>query len=55
MRSWGLGISGFAADLWSDHLIDTDDQSAYLAEFEKNAEFARDVGIGASESRPCSR
>ena len=46
VAGWGLGISGFAADLWSQHLIDTDDQSAYLAEFEKNADFARDLGIG---------
>jgi sugar phosphate isomerase/epimerase len=46
VADWGLGISGFAADLWSQHLIDTDDQSAYLAEFEKNADFARDLGIG---------
>ena len=43
---WGLGISGLAADLWSQHLIDTDDPGAVLAEFEKNAEFARDLGIG---------
>jgi sugar phosphate isomerase/epimerase len=45
MRGWNLDFSGFAADLWSQHLIDTDDQSAYLAEFEKNADFARDLGI----------
>src|SRR5918995_4938206 len=45
MRAWGLGFSGLAADLWSQHLIDTDDQSAYIAEFEKNADFARDLGI----------
>jgi sugar phosphate isomerase/epimerase len=46
MRGWGLGISGLAADLWSQHLIDTADPSAYLAEFTKNADFARDLGIG---------
>ena len=45
MRRWGLQFSGLAADLWSQHLIDTDDQSAYLAEFEKNADFAVDLGI----------
>ena len=44
-RGWGLGFSGLAADLWSQHLIDTDDPSAYIAEFEKNADFARDLGI----------
>jgi sugar phosphate isomerase/epimerase len=26
VQGWGLGISGLAADLWSQHLIDTDDQ-----------------------------
>ena len=45
VAGWGLGISGLAADLWSQHLIDTDDQGPYLAEFEKNADFARDLGI----------
>ncbi|MEM7045610.1 MAG: sugar phosphate isomerase/epimerase family protein [Pseudomonadota bacterium] len=42
---WGLGISGLAADLWSQHLVDTDDPSAYLHEFTLNADFARDLGI----------
>ncbi len=45
MRGWGLDFSGFAADLWSQHLIDTDDQSAYLDEFRLNADFAVDLGI----------
>jgi sugar phosphate isomerase/epimerase len=45
MRAWGLSFSGLAADLWSQHLIDTDDQSTYLAEFRKNADFAVDLGI----------
>ncbi len=45
IAGWGLGVSGLAADLWSQHLIDTDDQSAYLAEFALNADFARDLGI----------
>jgi sugar phosphate isomerase/epimerase len=45
VRGWGLWISGLAADLWSQHLIDTGEQGPYLAEFEKNAEFARDLGI----------
>ena len=45
VQGWGLGISGLAADLWSQHLIDTDDQGPYIAEFEKNADFARDLGI----------
>ncbi|MGI9437229.1 MAG: sugar phosphate isomerase/epimerase family protein [Geminicoccaceae bacterium] len=45
MQGWGLAFSGFAADLWSQHLIDTDDQSAYLDEFTRNADFARELGI----------
>jgi sugar phosphate isomerase/epimerase len=45
MRDWGLGFSGLAADLWSQHLIDTDDAGAYLDEFRLNADFAVDLGI----------
>ncbi|MGI9434133.1 MAG: sugar phosphate isomerase/epimerase family protein [Geminicoccaceae bacterium] len=45
IANWGLQISGLAADLWSQHLLDTDDQSAYLEEFTANADFARDLGI----------
>jgi sugar phosphate isomerase/epimerase len=45
VAGWGLGISGLTADFWSEHLIDTDDQSVYLAEFTRNADFARDLGI----------
>src|SRR3712207_5839919 len=45
MRGWGLYFSGLAADLWSQHLIDTDDQGPYLEAFRKNADFARDLGI----------
>ena len=45
MANWGLDFSGLAADLWSQHLIDTDDQSAYLEEFTLNADFAKDLGI----------
>ena len=41
----GLALSGLAANLWGEHLADTDDNSAYLAEFEKNAAFCRDLGI----------
>lgn len=42
----GLGISGIAANLWGEKLINTSDQSKYIAEFRKNAEFASDLGIG---------
>lgn len=45
ISAWGLQISGLAADLWSQHLVDTDDQSTYLEEFTLNADFARDLGI----------
>ena len=41
----GLGLSGMAANLWGENLIDTEDQSKYIAEFRKNSEFARDLGI----------
>jgi len=45
MKAWGLGFSGLAANLWSEHLVDTDDASAYIAEFEKNCSFCTDLGI----------
>lgn len=41
----GLRFSGLAADLWAQHLIDTDDNSAYLAAFRANVEFCVDLGI----------
>jgi sugar phosphate isomerase/epimerase len=41
----GLGLSGIAANLWGEKLINTDDQSKYIAEFRKNSEFARDLDI----------
>ena len=41
----GLECSGLAADLWSQHLIDTDDNSAYLECFRKNLQFCADCGI----------
>jgi len=43
----GLGWSGLAADLWSQHLIDTDDNSAYIDCFRKNLQFCVDLGIPA--------
>jgi sugar phosphate isomerase/epimerase len=45
MAERGLGFSGIAANLWGEQLINTTDQSKYIAEFRKNAEFARDLGI----------
>jgi sugar phosphate isomerase/epimerase len=41
----GLGLSGIAANLWGEKLINTDDQSKYIAEFRKNAGFCADLGI----------
>ena len=41
----GLGLSGIAANLWGEKLINTDDQSKYIAEFRRNSEFSRDLGI----------
>jgi sugar phosphate isomerase/epimerase len=40
-----LGLSGVAANLWGEKLINTDDQSAYITQFRKNSEFAHDLGI----------
>ncbi len=45
MKAKGLGFSGIAANLWGEKLINTDDQTKYIAEFRKNSEFARDLGI----------
>ena len=47
LKDIGLDWSGLAADLWSQHLIDADDNSAYLACFRKNLEFCVDLGIPA--------
>ena len=41
----GLGLSGMAANLLGEKLINTDDQTKYISEFRKNAEFAADLGI----------
>ena len=47
LKDVGLDWSGLAADLWSQHLIDADDNSAYLACFRKNLQFCVDLGIPA--------
>jgi sugar phosphate isomerase/epimerase len=47
LKDIGLKWSGLAADLWSQHLIDSDDNSAYLACFRKNLQFCVDLGIPA--------
>ncbi len=41
----GLAFSGFAQDLWSEHLLDTDDPTHYIDSFKANAQFAVDLGI----------
>jgi sugar phosphate isomerase/epimerase len=45
MKAKGLSFSGIAANLWGEKLINTGDQSKFIAEFRKNSDFARDVGI----------
>ena len=41
----GLAFSGLAANLWGEKLINTDDNSKYIAEFRKNLDFCVDMGI----------
>jgi sugar phosphate isomerase/epimerase len=45
MKEYGLAFSGIAANLWGEKLINTGDQSKYIAEFKKNSQFCLDVGI----------
>ena len=40
-----LSFSGFAQDLWSEQLLNTDDQSKYISAFKSNVDFAVDLGI----------
>jgi sugar phosphate isomerase/epimerase len=47
MAKLGLGWSGLAANLWSEHLIDSEDNSGYLNTFRKNLQFCVDLGIPA--------
>ncbi|NLX12468.1 MAG: sugar phosphate isomerase/epimerase [Phycisphaerales bacterium] len=44
-ESRGMGCSGLAADLWSEKLITSPDNSSYLATFRKNVRFCVDLGI----------
>ncbi|MFP4500125.1 MAG: sugar phosphate isomerase/epimerase family protein [Candidatus Hydrogenedentota bacterium] len=41
----GLAFSGLAANLWGEHLLDAEDNTAYLDEFRKNLDFCVDLGI----------
>jgi sugar phosphate isomerase/epimerase len=45
VRGAGLEFSGIAADLWSQKLINTADNSEYLACFRKCLKFTHDLGI----------
>ena len=45
MAERGLGFSGIAANLWGEKLINTGDQSKYIAEFKTSSDFAKDLGI----------
>jgi len=47
MAEMGLGWSGLAANLWGEHLIDTEDNTAYLNTFRQNLDFCVDLGIPA--------
>jgi sugar phosphate isomerase/epimerase len=41
----GLEFSGLAADLWAFPILTSDDHSPWMAAFERNLEFAADLGI----------
>lgn len=47
MQERGMGLSGIAANLWGEKLINTDDTAKYISEFKRNCEFAQDLGIGS--------
>ncbi|MBN1817909.1 MAG: sugar phosphate isomerase/epimerase [Sedimentisphaerales bacterium] len=47
LASKGLGFSGLAANLWSQHLIDAADNKPYIDEFHKNLQFCVDMDIPA--------
>ena len=46
LQEHGLALSGLAANLWSQHLVDTEDPTAYIEEFRKNCQFCNDLQIG---------
>ena len=45
LGSLGLGVSGLAANLWDEHLIDSPNHDSWLKEFTRNCQFALDLGI----------
>lgn len=46
MADNGLAFSGLAANLWMHKIISVEDHGPYLAEVDKNLQFAEDLGIG---------
>jgi sugar phosphate isomerase/epimerase len=47
LEDLGLGWSGLAANLWGEHLIDTENTKPYIDTFRKNLQFCVDLGIPA--------
>jgi len=47
LEDLGLGWSGLAANLWGEHLIDTENTKPYIDTFRKNLQFCVDMGIPA--------
>jgi len=45
LNDCGLKFSGLAANLWGEKLINTSDQSQYIAVFKENCDFATDLNI----------
>lgn len=45
MKNIGLGWSAHVPNLWGEKLINTDDQSSYIANFRKNLTWCVDVGL----------
>lgn len=45
VRGAGLEFSGLAANLWMHKIISVEDNKPFLAEFDKNVKFAKDLGI----------
>ena len=46
MAERGLGFSGICANLWGEKLVNTDDPSKYIQEFQKSSDMGHDLGIG---------
>jgi len=44
VEAHGMGISGFVPNLWGEKLINTEDTSKYISEFQRGLDFAYDIG-----------